>query len=184
MIHIPNMDFIISMLGPKAGAEARLGHGIELLERQQAKADDLWDLFSNYLSGQPQFDRIYGEGVYDRRVDFKFARRPGMQNCLADLSDTHAPFEKTESETLIRTLVRLRYPNARLKGINRLGDYVREEYVAQNIDATLKDGERGLLLFGAMHLSEIGNVLQRLPDTQLEIYPVGDDIEIINAKYD
>lgn len=145
-----------------------------ILDTGKKSVDEKWNEFQTYLLTQPPFDRIYKEGVTKRTTSFKVKskEKSGMKDCIDYLIATGATFETTESFLWLTSLIFFPF----FKSTNFL-HRKRESAVYNNITRTLKEGERGLLLFGRAHDFER---FFKNSDIQYEIYDYS--IPIIDGR--
>jgi len=185
MIHVPNSSYLEKALKIPGVSDEAYETVKEAIPETIDRINLVWYDFLKYLTNQENFTRVYFESwTYDNEVPCTDETGSGMFDCLDFLKNSGAKFEKTENESLLRYAHNLDkfYLNLTNKlgsfskvvspfynMTNELGSRTREIYTASRIDKTLKEGERGLLLFGLDHVNWFPTFLEIL-DLKLEVY--------------
>jgi len=115
-----------------------------------------WNEFTDFIKTKPPFNRVYLEGIFSKGEipKFLFEKDEGMGGCIKYLINQGAIFEKTEN----------------INFYNDENHKAREEFVCKKIKKTLKDSERGLLLYGAAHALNLSKMLSSYKSINSEIY--------------
>src|SRR3989344_1310408 len=115
------------------------------------KIQDLWEDFNQKLRDMEHFDRVYFESIsHDNGVD-TVKGDSSMSRCLRYLVNQGTRFEKCESQRLRNLCKRFEDDPKIFRSLQDL----RDGYLIKRVDETLKDGERGLILWGALHFDGI-----------------------------
>ena len=155
MIHVYSVSRVtdkirrtIIDLGIEDSINQEIPNLVDLIREDKKSIDKKWREFKLYIQKQEPFDRIYLESITKRTSshNLKTDEESGMKDCLDYLNKTRV-FETTENYFCYNLALKFqKFPNI-LNIINRK----RESLVYKNINKTLKEGERGLLLFGWLH---------------------------------
>jgi len=140
---------------------------LQHLQREKIRSlkihNRMWQDFVDYLKGQEPFDRVYAAGNLH---NYWSGEGSGINSCLGFLEERGDMFEDAENETLLALGDLVRKVPTFFKWVN----HFRENGATKRIDETLKEDERGLLLYGIDHERTLVQKLGKL-DLQLEVYP-------------
>jgi hypothetical protein len=161
----------------------RIKKGVTLSEKESELLDnfasfeycnDYWQAFLEYLEEQEPFNHLYLEG-YAKSIRATYPNGSIAKKCIDYVVESGAKIELTEGNFWYSVFSIIHQDPYLKKCIpSWLDNYAkttgREKAVVKNIRSTLKDGERGLLFFGAWHKEAL---IKRFSRTDIEFKVVG-----------
>ena len=122
----------------------------------------VWQEFFDFLKEQSSFDRLYLESYCNKSDSLDIGKDSVMQQCIDYVVESGANLEITESYFYNEGVSIFGSPQWLYNFFNQ----GREKSVIKNIRSSLKEGERGLLLFGYRHKD---NLIQYLKKENLHL---------------
>jgi len=129
--------------------------------------EKLWEAISDELDEHPPFDRLYLEGKTYSAFS-EISKDSAMYKCIRRVQQRGARLMTTESEFWLQ--LALLSMDLRVNRMEEFCHKMREISVTNRIDLTLKEGERGILFFGAGHKPDL---VARLSSCDLSLNILG-----------
>ena len=185
MIHIFSEDYLRNIVGKGLKNNQNKEQLCQDLEgaivETKENIDVEWHKLIDYLQKKEPFDRVYLEGSIETKDPISYPQQTsGMYDCLNYLAETKARFEKTNSDFTNNLGEKIHAYESKVLEItkgkpfisgffinppNNFIDWLREIEAVSSIDKSLKEGEKGILLFGAGHLEGITTELKNFKGT-------------------
>jgi len=163
MIHVLSESYV-----RKRAEHERVEIHDEVIGELVRIVDNIWEEFRDFLKTIPKFDRVYIESTYEcGKISQTISRNIGMGGCLTEIVNSGAKIEVTE-DTRFKSLKEC--SNNISESIYVQFQKEREQGVYKRINDTLRDNERGLLLFGCFHQTQFEKLFRRSNNIVFEVY--------------